>query len=237
MSDISVFRYFQELCMAAQWGDYGKIPCDVIKAGNGRSVTVCPFPDGEAVLDFYGIGRPEWVCWLVIAVWWVVFKVLGYKILLKKCRPPTSAFGGPPPDDATKETMPSGDGSNALLVETPTGEAGGAGWGGASPLAAGSPKARRTLVPVTLSWRGLGLTVQVPPTQGSGEGKPPSHAKTQPKAILKGLTGAAEPGELVALMGGSSSGKVTNYPLFSTTLFVFWKHSVDIQKIAPFFLC
>jgi hypothetical protein len=60
MSDLSVFRYFLELTLAAMWQSYGDIPCDYLEV-KGEPVEICPFPNGQAVLDFYSMGRSPWV--------------------------------------------------------------------------------------------------------------------------------------------------------------------------------
>jgi hypothetical protein len=190
MADISVFRYFLELIMRVQWRDYGDIPCTYTVV-NGNAIAICPFPNGQAVLDFYGLNRPPLTCALIIIAWWVVFKLLGYRALLQKCNPPASAFGGPPPDDATAETMPSGDDENVLLKAQGTDV----------EAASGGEHLRRRVHPITLRWEGLGLSAMVREA-GGGKGAPPVC-----KALLHGLHGRAEPGQLVAVMGGSGSGK------------------------------
>lgn len=161
MSDVSVFRYFLELSLAAQWGSYGAIPCDYFTV-NGARKEICPFPNGPAVLDFYGMGRPAWVSVLVIAGWWALFKGLGYRALLLKCSPPASAFGtGPPPDDATAETMPASDQPNALL-DQPNGHSA----AGKAPAAGGSSISeveRRATTPMALAWSDFGLEVTLNP--------------------------------------------------------------------------
>uniref|UniRef100_A0A7S2ARV0 ABC transporter domain-containing protein n=1 Tax=Octactis speculum TaxID=3111310 RepID=A0A7S2ARV0_9STRA len=68
MAEITMFRYCLELLMMAQWRGYGSIPCEYLKAGDVK-VEICPFPDGSAVLDFYGFGVSTTRCVLVILAW------------------------------------------------------------------------------------------------------------------------------------------------------------------------
>ena len=194
MSEVSVFRYFLELVMTIQWEDYGMIPCDMMEV-NGNSIEICPFPDGDEVLSFYGMGSKSKVqCALIITLWWFIFKCLGLQILLKRCRPATSAFGGRPPDDATAETMPSSDAPNTLL-EAPNEDAEN------GSAAASGPIKRRALKPISLAWRNMGFSATIK-DPGGGKGG-------VTKTVLSDLSGNAEPGELIAVMGGSGSGKST----------------------------
>ena len=144
--------------------------------------------------------RPQQVCILAIFAWWLFFKVLGYRVLLKKCTPPSSAFGGgsggPPPDDATAETMPSSEEPNALLNN---GSHGNGNTTRGDLEASGNHGRNASVSPLSVSWRDFGFTVEVADANGKG----PKTAKT----ILQGLSGSAEAGELVAVMGGSGSGK------------------------------
>jgi len=139
------------------------------------------------------------VCILAIFAWWLFFKLLGYRVLVKKCTPPSSAFGsgsnsGPPPDDATAETMPSSDQPNALLNNDNNTTSG--------DVETGRQCQRNASVsPLSVSWRDFGFAVEV----SDANNKAPKTSKT----ILQGLHGSAKAGELVAVMGGSGSGKST----------------------------
>ena len=175
--------------MNIQWDNYGNIPCDsMVMPDTGAKVQICPFRTGRQVKEFYSLDRTAGVSLAVIAVWWVAFKCLGLRALEKKCAPPTSAFGGPPPDDATAEEMPAAGDLNVLLEAAP-----------AARDAATGAVVRRANKPIEVSWHGLGLAVSVPDPDGQ---EPPTD-----KTVLHGAAGVIAPGELVAVMGASGSGK------------------------------
>ena len=179
--DLSVFRYLFEIMMQTLWEDVPSIPCDSVVASNGGTVSFCPFPTGEAVLDFYAANKtsPMW-CVFAMVVMAVTLRIIGLLVLISKAKAPTSNFGGPPPDDATKETgMPSSEDS-AIMVSP------GKNFG-------------RTQLPITLQWQDINLTLQVQ--------DPDMELPPQPKHILSNLNGEVLPGELCAVMGASGSGK------------------------------
>mmetsp|Transcript_97686 Transcript_97686/g.252800 ORF Transcript_97686/g.252800 Transcript_97686/m.252800 type:complete len:1244 (-) Transcript_97686:31-3762(-) len=137
LKTISIFKHGYQALMLIVWRDFGEVPC--LPEEKQELGGACPFPDGHAVLAFYGVDSTAAYTdsLLYCLIMLVVYRILGLLVLIRRARP--RQFDGEAPEDDTKGEM--------RAVEKK------------AEAAASSPsKAAQPLL--SLEWRNLGLELK-----------------------------------------------------------------------------